>query len=549
MATTLRSLFCVLLLVMMSACTPQPPVGGGVDDPQTPTEEDKDAPDEETDEPIENPDKDKPNEDTEEPAPPPFEFEGDAAAHLTGAWSEVVDWNVMAIHAALLPDGNVLTYGTDASGVGPAFNYDIWDPSKGLAAGHTLLDVTTETDIFCTAQAIVPGTTQMLLAGGTTEIRGNEEDGSSADINFLNLNDYALSKSPRQMLAGRFYPTITTLANGEMLVHGGRSEPNVPVLTPEVYTPGKGWRELNDADDEAAYQVWYYPWSFVAPNGRVFFTGDRFGMWWLDTEGKGKVTPAGNRPDNQWRASGSAVMYDEGKILLAGGQSQQVSTATALTIDINQTQVKVEEAAPMMFPRSEHDLTLLPNGDVLASGGSAIRNTLEGVAYTPEIWNPASDTWTAMKDEGTHRLYHSSTMLLPDGRIFSGGGGRPGPDPQINAQLFYPPYLFKKDGSGELAARPQIKSVAQPEYSETFELELRNNTQAERVTLVRFGSVTHAWNMEQRFNELDFSQDGKTLTIEAPEKPELAPPGYYLLFVLDAEGVPSVGEAVNFNVP
>lgn len=535
--TLLRLLICSFLLgFTVSACTSVPPIEIGGDnasdgdEPEVPEDTDTGGdPDEEPDE-----------------VAPPFEFQGDPEAHLSGAWSEVVDWNVMAIHAALLPDGKVMTYGTDKTGSGPALDYDIWDPSYALddPEGHTLLGSSMQTDIFCTAQAIIPGTSTMLLSGGTTDIVGNEEDGSSADINIFDIADYSLTKSPRQMLAGRFYPTITTLASGEMLIHGGRSEPNVPVLTPEVYTPGKGWRELNGAADKDAYQVWYYPWSFVAPSGDVFFTGDRYGMWWLDTEGSGQVTLAGNRPDKVWRAHGSAVMYDEGKLLLAGGDSSQISTDTAITIDINQAKVKVEDAAPMNYARSEHDLTLLPNGSVLALGGSGVRNELIDVALQPEIWRPDTDTWTLMKPEGTPRLYHSSTLLLPDGRILSGGGGRPGPLTNINAELFYPPYLFKKDGSGELAKRPQIKSVTQPEYGEAFGLELRALTEAERVTLVRFGSVTHAWNMEQRFVELDFTQDGKTLNIDAPAKPELAPPGHYLVFVIDAEGTPSVGETV-----
>ena len=472
-----------------------------------------------------------------------FTFTGDARAHKRGDWSEVLDWPFMPIHMMLLPEGKVLSYGTGASGSGPAFIYGVWDPAD---ASQMVLDVTTETDIFCTAQAVIPGTSQVLLAGGTTELDGNSEDGSSADINFFSLDDYSLEKSPRQMLAGRFYPTITTLANGEMLVHGGRSEPGEPVLTPEVYTPGLGWRELRGATSEDAYRIWYYPWSFLAPDGRVFFTGDHYGMWFLDTEGEGELEFAGERPDGVWRASGSAVMFEDTKILITGGQSKGVSHDSAVILDIAEGEVAFGEAAPMRYARSEHDLTLLPDGTVLASGGSAIRNELEGVAYEPEIWDPKTDTWTTMKAEAKPRLYHSATLLLPDGRVLSGGGGRPGPVTNLDAELFYPPYLFKQDGSGELAKRPKITALEQAEYGEAFRVKVEG--EVSRVTLLRGGSVTHAWNMEQRFYELDFSREGDTLRVSAPEQPEVAPPGYYMLFVLDEAGVPSHGQSVMLNL-
>ena len=482
---------------------------------------------------------------------PNLTFTGDAQAYLKGDWSEVVDWPFIAIHSALLPDGQVMTYGTGPDGTGPALTYDIWNPKKGLGPNsHNTLAVTTETDIFCSAQVIVPGTGQMLITGGSVDIDDPLYDGSSADINFFDLEDLTLSKSPRQLLEGRWYPTVTTLANGEILVHGGRSAPATPVIMPEVYNPKTGWRNLMNAENSTAYYHWYYPWSFVAPDGRVFFTNNNPRMWFLDTDGVGKMEFAGNRPDDLERGAGTAALYGEGKLLVVGGYSKadgpEISTNTNLLIDISGGEAIVTEAEPMTYARSEHDLTILPDGTLLASGGSAERNKLVDVAYEPERWDPNTGKWDLLKGNTTPRLYHSSTLLLPDGTLLMAGGGRPGPFNNTNAELFYPPYLFAKDGSGELATRPQVLRLSQPAYDKTFNLEVDQDVA--RVTLVKAGSATHALNMEQRFIELEFTQTGSTLSASAPEKPELAPPGTYLLFVLDNNGVPSYGQMVTLSL-
>ena len=557
--TLLALAFTILACSEETAPNPNPPTNPGPTEPTNPT--DPPGPTDPDPDPLPNP---VPNPDNE----PNLNFKGDAQAYLKGDWSEVVDWPFIAIHSALLPDGKVMTYGTGPDGSGEAFSYDVWNPKEGLGqASHNTLAVQTGTDIFCSAQAIVPGTGEMLLAGGTTDIPNSIEDGSSADTNFFNLEDYTMRKSPRQMLEGRWYPTVTTLANGEVLVHGGRSFPETPVIMPEVYNAETGWRNLTDAEDgaggykdtyEDAYYSWYYPWSFVAPDGRVFFTNNNPNMWFLDTEGEGELEYAGRRPDGIWRGSATAALYDEGKLLAVGGQNKdergvEVSTNTTLLIDISGGEAEVTEAEPMTYARSEHDLTVLPDGTVLASGGSAVRNELVDVALEPEVWNPNTGKWELLKGNTTPRLYHSTTLLLSDGTLLMAGGGRPGPITEsgaeltnTNGELFYPPYLFAKDGSGNLAPRPRVLSIAQPEYGQTFDVEVSDDV--ERVTLVRAGSTTHAFNMEQRFVELEFTKNGNTLSAAAPERPELAPPGNYLLFVLDEDGVPSYGEMVTLGL-
>jgi hypothetical protein len=140
----------------------------------------------------------------------------------------------------------------------------------------------------------------------------------------------------------------------------------------------------------------------------------------------------------------------------------------------------------------------------------------------------------------TRRLYHSTALLLPDGRVLSAGGGRFGVD-EPNAELYAPPYLFK-------GARPTITSApSQVSYGASFSVQTPDAARIASVSLIRLGSVTHAFNMDQRFLSLTFQAAGGALTVQAPANGNLAPPGYYMLFILDGNGVPSVAPIIRVH--
>ena len=224
----------------------------------------------------------------------------------------------------------------------------------------------------------------------------------------------------------------------------------------------------------------------------------------------------------------------------------------AQIVDISSSPPIVTDIANLSYDRIWGNATLLPDGEVVVTGGSEVDNQLTNVAYPAEILNPVSipPTWTLgvcpAACAKVPRLYHSSALLLPDGSVLTGGGGAPGPTNELNAEIYYPPYLYLQDGSGNPAPRPTI--VAAPGrlfLGQNFSLTVGSNDQIAVVNLVRVGSNTHAFDPEQRLIPVPFSQSGTTVTGRVDPAPEKVPPGYYMLFVLNTNGVPAVARMIS----
>lgn len=479
--------------------------------------------------------------------------DGGPLAHEQGAFGPLMKWPIIAIHALLLPDGRVLNYGTDERGVqGAQFNYDVWDPALGdLPGAHRLLGNATTTDLFCSAQAVVPATGQVLLTGGDLTL-GGIRNFSNHDINFFDYRTDVLEPAGVSMKFPRWYPTLVTLANGEMAVLGGRSDRSLSQTAriPEVYTPGVGWRVLNTAASDPAYGKgdgngsWSYPKAWQAPNGKVFVLANGGGLFYLDPAGTGTIAQVDGLNAGTTVPYLPSAMFAPGKILSlrSGGKT--------VVVDINGGQPVIAPAAsPTETGRFYATPTVLADGKVLLTGGSAVPNVFNGVAAHAETWNPATGLWTLGPSLGKARLYHSTALLLPDASVLVAGGGAPGPLVNLNAQIFYPPYLFKADGSGQWADRVKLDSApGLMNWNTRYNLLVKSGRPIKRVTLVSAGSVTHTWNMNQRFLDLAVSQRSSWLvSVMSPANRNIAPPGYYLMFAFDEAGVPSLGKMVRLN--
>jgi hypothetical protein len=188
---------------------------------------------------------------------------------------------------------------------------------------------------------------------------------------------------------------------------------------------------------------------------------------------------------------------------------------------------------------------VLADGNVVVTGGSMVDNELTGMNTSALLWKADSGSWTqgAQSTAGIARLYHSVALLLPDGSVLSGGGGAPGPQTNLNIEFYYPPYLFTN--SGAFAPRPTItSSPGGITYGQRFPVGVNSAAGIQRVTFIKTASVTHSFNFEQRFMELTFTPNAGGLAVQAPSSAALAPPGNYLLFVIDSRGVPSIAKIV-----
>jgi PKD repeat protein len=281
----------------------------------------------------------------------------------------------------------------------------------------------------------------------------------------------------------------------------------------------------------------YYPRAFLAPNGKLFYAGEERTSRYLDPSGSGAWTTVGDRLYGV-RDYGSAVMYDEGKILYAGGGR---TTNTAEVIDLNSATPAWQWTGSMAYPRRQMNATLLPTGEVLVTGGTSGTefNDLTQAVHAAEVWNPSTGLWTTLASNTINRGYHSTSLLLPDGRVLhSGSGDGAGAPAERNAELFSPPYLFK-------GPRPTIaEAPSRIGYSGSFTVTSPDAANIAKISLIRLGAVTHAFDMNQRFRWLSFVPGDGVLTVAAPTSPERTPPGHYLLFLLNGNGVPSVAKII-----
>jgi hypothetical protein len=461
----------------------------------------------------------------------------------------------VAIHAHLLPTGRVLFWPGEegprhgSKGAQVAF---IWDPATGASVQVD----NKRTDVFCSGHAF--------LADGRLLVNGGHvADGvGMRHTNYFDPVRGQWSRGP-DMAFGRWYPTSTVLANGDVLTAAGTNTgAGDPVRTPEVLTPGGAWRRLAGVD----VVLPYYPWMFLAPNGKVFYAGSGNRTAYLDPAGAGRWiwdwTPTPYTKLDAGRDYGSAVMFAPGEVLIVGGTRDGTTppTNTAERIDLRAAAPAWQFTGPMAFGRRHLNATLLPDGRVLATGGTSSPgfNNPDGSVHEAEVWNPATNAWTTWARMSTRRLYHSTALLLPDGRVLSAGGGRPaGSGGRLvtddtdhpDAEVFSPPYLFNADGT-PVTARPTVTGApASVAYGQAIDVRTPDAARVARATLVRLGSVTHTFDQNQRFVPLAFTADpaANLVRVAALTDRNVVPPGHYMLFVLDGAGVPSVARIVRIG--
>jgi YVTN family beta-propeller protein len=485
-----------------------------------------------------------------------------------GMWSTTQSWPINGLHAVLLPNGRVLTYGTPSGNAATqdGRTFDVWDPSQGFGGlSHRTTFNSQQVNSFCSSASFLSDGS-LLVTGGNSPLESSVMSPSTG----------AVTTSPSRLADERWYGSMITLPDSRLLMLGGSTpygalrgyqDPVAAInngsisMTPEIFEPGTGFRSLFGAYSREAFgpdhHRYWYPRAWVAPNGEVFgISAEK--MWYLNYSGNGSVRVAGDFKtgvNNTTRpnigATSTAVMFAPGKILQVGGNGYHdghatPSSALATVIDINGSTPTLTEVPAMSFPRQWASSVVLPDGRVVVTGGT--RNANDGgsnAVYEAELWNPSSNAWTVGARAQQIRVYHSTALLLPNGTVLTAGGGAPGPVNNLNAEVYYPPYLFRStpSGSAELSPRPELSAVSSLAfgYGDTLTAQLRSDATITRATLVASGSVTHSFDTSQRHLTLEMAQQGARVAAQMPTSALTAPPGYYTLFLIDDRGVPSSG--------
>jgi YVTN family beta-propeller protein len=466
----------------------------------------------------------------------------DTTPQVGGQWSAVVPWPVIPIHALVLPDGRVMSYGTKPNGQQTAFfDYAVWDPALGTGIeAHTSYPNGTATDIFCSSQTLLPTTGEAFIAGGDNWTGTRTTNTGNNNSNLFDYRDNSLKRG-NNMNRARWYSSTTTLMNGEIYVQGGAGGQD----RPEVRQADGTFRLLSTVDTSA--MSWMYPRNWIAPDGRIFGFDGGTRQYYIDPAGTGTLTSAGTIPGAQSGNSNGSAMYRPGMILQLASNS---NAATVINLNGGSPVRSATEAANTQ--RVLGSSSVMADGRVLATGGSLEWNVMNGVSYSADVWDPVSGQWIVGPLAVKARLYHSVSLLLPDATVLVAGGGAPGPQNNTNAEIYYPSYLF--DSAGNPAPRPTLASApAVVDPGTTFAAQT-GAAAISRVTLVRSGSASHTWNSDQRFVDLPFTVEApigsaQTVQVHMPSRVTDTPPGFYMLFVFDANGVPSIAKIVRVNTP
>lgn len=468
------------------------------------------------------------------PLPPPKTPDPIGTTMPMGQWSQVYDWPQVAVHLHLLPNGKVMSWANDN---------DFDDHSGKLTSTRAyVLDIPPDgapqppsyvpnlnDNLFCSGHTFLPDG-RLFVTGG--------DIGGGVGIASTNIFDFRTNTWQKvgNMNAGRWYPTTITLADGDILtVTGLMTLETGHNLLPQVWNPTTGWRDLTGA----LRDVTFYSPMHLAPNGQVFMSGSEVMSAYLDTSGQGKWTDVAAHNHEIWRDYAPSVIYDNGKVIIMGGGNPPVDSVE--TINLYDDAPRWETISAMRFARRHHNATITADGKVLVTGGtsSAGFNDATNAVLAAESWDPNTEQWTTMASMRVARVYHSTALLLPDGRVLSTGGGRPAPVngvENLNAEIYSPPYLFN-------GPRPVITSAPdRVGYKQRFVVKTPNAADVVKATWIRLGSVTHTFNMNQRINHLGVANLADGVVIEAPSDPNLTPPGHYMLFLINAKGVPSIAK-------
>ncbi|BCJ41263.1 hypothetical protein GCM10010168_44390 [Actinoplanes ianthinogenes] len=473
------------------------------------------------------------------------------AACTKGTWAVMpFDSPVRGIHSVVLRNGDVLLVA--GSGNNPddfaakTFKTAVYHPSSG-----TFTNVATPADLFCSGHVQLPDG-RVLVMGGNKDYPAADGSHGYEGLRNSYVFDPATNAYTRvnDMTAGSWYPSATVMGNGDVISLGGLGEDSSGTVATQYFSNAEQrWLGLDEA-----HQTWnfwgLYPSMILMQDGRLFYSGSHvFGnglpgtgasIYNYDTS---SITPVSGLQRKDERDQSMSVLLppaqDQKVLTMGGGNIDSNPDANALTdvIDLKQANPVYTAGPPLPTGKMYVSAVLLPDGKVFETGGG-LHNRADPV-YEASMYDPATNTFTpGMATDPVPRTYHSSAFLLPDGRVMAVGDNPGNGSFDMRLSVYSPPYLFQ-------GARPQILSVSSNQWAYGSTRTITVDGPILKAELIRPEAVTHSSDPNQRFVDLPMSVNGATIGLNLTSNPNIAPPGWYMLFVVGTNGVPSVAQWVH----
>lgn len=467
-------------------------------------------------------------------------------AQTTGVGS----WQVLAtsapilpIHAALLRTNKVLFVagsGNDANNVSETRGAAVWDINTGT---YTRPLTPTNTaglpfDLFCGGHSF-RSDGRLMFAGGTLQY--DPFKGLRESFFFDPATDQWVSAP--LMNFGRWYPTLLTLGDGKIFAVSGLDINGNLARNQEIFARATGW--LTFSQQTSPFPL--YAHLVLLSSGKIFYSGGYMGS----SEG---VTPriltlpkTLSQPIVEQPVTGleAAESGDQAAtILLPPAQDQKVmivggggnTTKRVNIIDFKAATPTYTPAAYLNYARMHHSAVILPDRTVFVCNGSLMNEDVQKSMLPAEIYNPATNTWTVAAAQSVPRVYHSVALLLPDGRVLTAGGNPTRGSNELRLEIYSPPYMSQ--------TRPVIASVPQRAgYNRTIQIQTNQASSIKWVSLVRPSANTHCYDTEQRLVDLPIvARTATSLSVTTPATGNLAPQGWYMVFISDTNNIPSVAK-------
>ena len=464
-------------------------------------------------------------------------------ANVQGTWQTVPTlMPINPVHTALMYNGKILVVsGSGNYPVQTTFLVGVWDLSTNTYSNQQAISW----DMFCNGMIVLPDGRPFVMGG-------NLQYDPFFGWTRTSAYDPATGKytDMEDMAHGRWYPTPTVLGDGRVMIFSGLSETGGTNSQVEIYKVGVGF----GAPTASPFTPPLYPRMHLLPNGKVFYSGSGTQSRTFDPSNSTWSGVIATTIFGSSRGYGSSVLLPltpangyKPRVMIFGGANP--STNTTDIIDLSAGTPAWASGPNMSKPRIEMNATLLPNGGIVTIGGSLNDEDASTASLQADLFD-ASGTTVTVGSAGSNafpRLYHSEALLLPDGTVWVAGGNPNRGSYEQHVEIYKPPYLYNSGGS--LASRPTISSVnpSVVGYGTSFQVQTPDAANISSVVLMKNGSPTHAFDMEQRMVGLTFSAGSGVLNVTGPPNGNIAPPGYYMLFILNTSGVPSVAKFVQVS--